>query len=77
VTKTPQERADELFELAGYLLCLAIDRNRPAALYNVGLIYKYQRKWQWSDRRFTQARMLHGLRSRRNVSRLSFGGKSR
>jgi hypothetical protein len=64
MTKTPEERADELFDLAKmksdagdeqaalalYLESLALDRDRPGALYNVGLIYKYRREWKESLR---------------------------
>jgi hypothetical protein len=63
-TKSPEERADELFEaaqaksdagdeqaaLALYLESLALDRDQPSALYNVGLIYKYRREWKESLR---------------------------
>jgi hypothetical protein len=62
--QTPEERADELFSaakaksdagderaaLALYLESLALDRNQPSALYNVGLIYKYRRDWKESLR---------------------------
>jgi tetratricopeptide (TPR) repeat protein len=64
MTETPQERADELFELAKakreagdehgaltlYLESLALNRDQPIALYNVGLIYKYRRDWKESLR---------------------------
>src|SRR5688500_30458 len=64
MTKSPVERADELFELAKaksdagdeqaaltlYLESLALDRDQPSALYNVGLIYKYRREWKESLR---------------------------
>jgi len=42
MAKSPEERADELFEaaLALYLESLALDRQQPSALYNIGLIYK-------------------------------------
>ncbi len=53
MNRTPEERADELFDaakaksdagddqaaLALYLESLALDRKQPSALYNVGLIY--------------------------------------
>lgn len=64
MTKSPSERASGLFDaarvkseagddqgaLALYLESLAIDRKQPAALYNVGLIYKYRRDWKESLR---------------------------
>ena len=60
MNRTPEERADELFDaakaksdagddqaaLALYLESLALDRKQPSALYNVGLIYKYRRDWK-------------------------------
>ena len=60
----PAERASELFDAAKakgdagdeqaalslYLESLALDREQPAALYNVGLIYKYRREWKESLR---------------------------
>jgi len=63
-TKSPQQRADDLFEAAKaksdegdddaalslYLESLALDRDQPSALYNVGLIYKYRREWKESLR---------------------------
>src|SRR5689334_21484893 len=62
--KSPSERADELFAaaqakseagdehaaLSMYLESLALDRDQPAALYNVGLIYKYRQDWKESLR---------------------------
>lgn len=62
--KEPADRADELFDeakaksdagdeqgaLASYLESLALNRNQPSALYNVGLIYKYRREWAESLR---------------------------
>jgi len=64
MSKTPEERADEIFSaakaksdagdeqaaLALYLESLALDRRQPSALYNVGLIYKYRRDWKESLR---------------------------
>jgi tetratricopeptide (TPR) repeat protein len=64
MAKSPEERADELFEaarakseagdeqaaLALYLESLALDRQQPSALYNIGLIYKYRREWSESLR---------------------------
>jgi tetratricopeptide (TPR) repeat protein len=60
----PADRADELFTqakarsdagdeqgaLALYLESLALNRQQPSALYNVGLIYKYRREWAESLR---------------------------
>jgi hypothetical protein len=41
---------DEQTALSLYLESLAVDRDQPAALYNVGLIYKYRRDWRQSLR---------------------------
>jgi tetratricopeptide (TPR) repeat protein len=41
---------DEQAALSLYLKSLALDREQPAALYNVGLIYKYRRQWKESLR---------------------------
>jgi tetratricopeptide (TPR) repeat protein len=62
--KVPADRADELFAeakarsdagdeqaaLSLYLESLALNRQQPSALYNVGLIYKYRREWAESLR---------------------------
>jgi tetratricopeptide (TPR) repeat protein len=45
-----KERGDEAGALAAYLEALALHRERPTTLYNVGLIYKYRRDWQSSLR---------------------------
>lgn len=64
MNRTSEKRADELFAAAKlksdagdeqaalslYLESLALDRNQPSALYNVGLIYKYRRDWKESLR---------------------------
>ena len=64
MNKSPEQRADELFNeaqtksdagdeqaaLSLYLESLALDHNQPPALYNVGLIYKYRREWKESLR---------------------------
>jgi tetratricopeptide (TPR) repeat protein len=41
---------DEQGALALYLESLALKRDQPVALYNVGLIYKYRREWKESLR---------------------------
>jgi tetratricopeptide (TPR) repeat protein len=41
---------DEQAALSLYLESLALDRDQPAALYNIGLIYKYRRDWKQSLR---------------------------
>ena len=64
MTTTNDERADQLFKEANaksdagdehaaltlYLESLALNRQQPSALYNVGLIYKYRRDWKDSLR---------------------------
>ena len=45
-----KQQGDEAGALAAYLEALALHRERPATLYNVGLIYKYRRDWQSSLR---------------------------
>jgi tetratricopeptide (TPR) repeat protein len=64
MTKESADRAGELFDqakarsdagdeqgaLALYLESLALNRQQPSALYNVGLIYKYRREWAESLR---------------------------
>ena len=44
------ESGDDQAALALYLESLALDREQPSALYNVGLIYKYRREWKESLR---------------------------
>jgi tetratricopeptide (TPR) repeat protein len=44
------EEGDSAGALAAYLEALALDRQRPSTLYNVGLVYKYRRDWQSSLR---------------------------
>jgi tetratricopeptide (TPR) repeat protein len=48
--KAKSDAGDEQAALALYLESLALDRNQPLALYNVGLIYKYRREWKDSLR---------------------------
>jgi tetratricopeptide (TPR) repeat protein len=64
MTNESAHRADELFAeakarddagdvqgaLSLYLESLALNRQQPSALYNVGLIYKYRREWAESLR---------------------------
>jgi tetratricopeptide (TPR) repeat protein len=45
-----KDAGDEAGALAAYLEALALHRERPTTLYNVGLIYKYRRDWQSSLR---------------------------
>lgn len=45
-----RKEGDEAGALAAYLEALALHRERPATLYNVGLVYKYRRDWQSSLR---------------------------
>jgi hypothetical protein len=45
-----KDEGDEAGALASYLEALALHRERPTTLYNVGLIYKYRRDWQSSLR---------------------------
>ena len=43
--KARSDAGDEQGALALYLESLALNRQQPSALYNVGLIYKYRREW--------------------------------
>ncbi len=45
-----REEGDEAGALSAYLEALALHRDRPSTLYNVGLVYKYRRDWQSSLR---------------------------
>ncbi len=50
LARAKSEAGDEQAALALYLESLALDRDQPATLYNVGLIYKYRREWKESLR---------------------------
>jgi tetratricopeptide (TPR) repeat protein len=48
--KAKSDAGDEQAALSLYLESIALNREQPSALYNVGLIYKYRREWKESLR---------------------------
>jgi hypothetical protein len=48
--RAKSDAGDDAAALSLYLESLALDREQPAALYNVGLIFKYRREWKESMR---------------------------